>query len=219
MMADRLLILDFDGTLCLGDGPVRAFAREVASTAGAAAVDLLDPLDRFLQGELGTPFEGCADAYTAVATWARERGLERGAMTAAFLRGRAELDAGHIEISTPDGVIDRLGAMQGWHRVLVTNSPLASTVTLTARLGLDTVLDTIIGDAAKPGGLEALLAPGGDLDARRWSRVVSLGDIWINDLAPVHAVRGETGLIERHPQPQAVPTWRAGNVQALLHQI
>ncbi len=218
-MADRLLILDFDGTLCLGDEPVREFARQVASEAAAPAPELLDPLDRFLQGEQGTPFDGCADAYTAVAAWARERGLERDAMTAAFLRGRAELDAGRIEISTSDGVIDRLGAMLGWYRVLVTNSPLASTMTLTARLGLDTVLDTIIGDAAKPGGLEALLSPAGDLAARRWGRIVSLGDIWVNDLAPVDAVGGETGLIERHPQPQATPTWRAANVQSLLDQI
>lgn len=218
-MADRLLILDFDGTLCLGDGPVRAFAREVATAAGAAPVDLLDPLDRFLQAESGTEFDGCADGYTAVATWARERGLERAAMTAAFLRGRAELDAGRIEVSTPPGVIERLDSLRGWHRVLVTNSPLASTVTLTARLGLRPVLDTVIGDAAKPGGLEALLAPGGGLDARRWRRVVSLGDIWVNDLAPVHAVGGETGLIDRHRQPQAAPTWRADNVQALLAQI
>lgn len=218
-MSDRLLILDFDGTLCLGDGPVRAFAREVASAVGASAAELLDPLDRFLQGESGTPFDGSADAYTAVAEWARNRGLERGAMTAAFLRGRAEVDAGSIEISSPDGVIGRLGALEGWHRVLVTNSPLASTVTLTARLGLDTVLDAIIGDAAKPGGLDALLAPDGELDVRRWRRIVSLGDIWINDLAPVHAVGGDTGLIERHPQPEATPTWRADNVQSLLDQI
>lgn len=218
-MADRLLILDFDGTLCLGDGPVSAFAREVATAAGVAPVDLLDPLDRFLQGESGTEFDGCADGYTAVATWARERGLDRAAMTAAFLRGRAELDAGRIEVSTPPGVIERLESLQSWHRVLVTNSPLASTLTLTARLGLRPVLDAIIGDAAKPGGLEALLAPDGDLDARRWRRVVSLGDIWINDLAPVHATGGDTGLIERHAQPQATPTWRAGNIQALLDEI
>lgn len=218
-MADRLLILDFDGTLCLGDGPVRAFAREVASAAGASEGELLDPLDRFLLGETGSEFDGCADGYTAVALWARERGLGRGPMTEAFLRGRADLDAGLIEISTPDGVIDRLGSLTGWHRVLVTNSPLASTTTLTTRLGLQPVLDAIIGDAAKPGGLEALLAPRGVLDARRWSRIVSVGDIWINELAPVHAIGGDTGLIERHPQPEATPTWRADNVQSLLDRI
>ena len=92
-MADRLLILDFDGTLCLGDGPVRAFAREVASAVGAPEGELLHSLDRFLRGEPGTEFDGCADAYTAVAMWARGRGLGRDGMTAAFLRGRAELDA------------------------------------------------------------------------------------------------------------------------------
>ena len=218
-MADRLLILDFDGTLCLGDGPVRAFAREVASAVGAPEGELLHPLGRFLRGEPGTEFDGCADAYTAVAMWARGRGLGRDGMTAAFLRGRAELDAGRIDITTPEGVIDRLGSITGWHRVLVTNSPLASTITLTTRLALQPVLDAIIGDAAKPGGLEALLAAGGELDARRWQRIVSIGDIWVNDLAPVHAVGGDTGLIERHAQPQAAPTWRAENVQSLLDQI
>lgn len=217
-MAERLLILDFDGTLCLGDGPVRAFAREVASAVGAPEGDLLHPLDRFLLGEPSTEFDGCADAYTAVAMWAHERGLERDRMTAAFLRGRAELDAGRVDITTPEGVIDRLGCKTDWHRVLVTNSPLASTITLTQRLGLHPVLDAIIGDAAKPLGLEALLAAGGELDARRWQRIVSIGDIWVNDLAPVQAVGGDTGLIERHSQPQATPTWRADSVLELLDQ-
>ncbi len=218
-MTEQLLILDFDGTVCIGDGPVTAFAREVADAAGVHATELLDPLDRFLRGESGTRFDGSADGYTAVGQWARERGLDRAALSAAFLRGRAEVDAGRIAIAAPEGVIDRLAELREWRRVLVTNSPLTSTMTLTSKLGLTPVLDAVIGDAAKPGGLQALLAPGGELEAGRWSRIVSIGDIWVNDLEPVHVLGGETGLIERHPQPQATPTWRAANVQQLLAQI
>ncbi len=218
-MADRLLILDFDGTLCIGDGPVRAFARAVADAAGVPESEVLTPLGEFLNGGRGTEFEGCADGYTAVAQWAMGRGLDRVRLTASFLRSRAEVDAGKVEVSVPDGVVDRLRALDDWHRVLVTNSPTASTMTLTARLGLAPALDAIVGDAAKPAGLRAVLSPAGELDASRWSRIVSIGDIWVNDLAPVHSVGGETGLIERHPQPQAVPTWRALDVQTLLDQI
>lgn len=218
-MTDQLLILDFDGTLCLGDGPVRGFAREVAAAAAAEPAELVNELDAFLVGEAGTAFDGCADGYSAVALWAGERGLDRAALSDAFLRSRADVDAGRIPVTTPTEVIDQLHALQGWHRVLVTNSPLASTMTLTARLGLSTVLDEVVGDAAKPDGLRHLLGEGGDLDSRHWSRIVSFGDIWVNDLEPVHALGGETGLIERHPQPQAIPTWRAEDVQQLLTQI
>lgn len=218
-MQGRLLILDFDGTLCLGDGPVTAFARQVERAASARRATLTAPLERFLAGEPGTEFEGCADGYTAVGLWARTQGLEQQAISAAFLLSRAEVDAGDVEVVAAEGAVDRLAAMSDWHRVLVTNAPLGSTLTLTARLGLTHVLDAIIGDAAKPGGLESLLVPGARLGAERFSRIVSIGDIWVNDLAPVHAIGGETGLIERHPQPQATPTRRAGDVVQLLDQI
>ncbi len=219
MTAERLLILDFDGTLCLGDGPVLSFAREVAEVAATQPRELLDPLASFLRGDAGTEFDGCADGYSAVGAWARSRGLDTAVISAAFHRGRAEVDAGRIPISTPDGVVNRLAAMSDWRRVLVTNSPLASTLTLADRLGLTPVLDDIFGDAGKPAGLHTLLGADGELDARRWSRIVSIGDIWVNDLAPVHAAGGDTGLIERHAQPHATPTWRAGDVQPLFDQI
>lgn len=218
-MARGLLILDLDGTLVLGDGPVMGFAAAIAETAGAAPASLLDPLERFLAGRTGTEFDGCADGYIAVGRWAAAHGLGAKATSAAFQRSRVDVDSGRIPVHAPDRAVARLRSMARWHRVLVTNSPRASAETLIERLGFAGALDAVIGDARKPGGLERLVGPGGRLDAGGWDRVVSIGDIWDNDLAPVHAVGGQTGLIERHAQPHATPTWRAGDLQQALEQL
>lgn len=218
-MSRQLLILDFDGTLCLGDGPMRAFAVSVADAAAVAHAELLDPLDEFLHGVRDTVFDGCADGYTAVATWARERGIDGEALSAAFFRSRAEVDAGLVPVETLDGMVEALSGLTEWRRVLVTNAPINSTRILAGRLGLTPVLHDIIGDAAKPAGMHRLLGAHGDLDRQQWDRIVSIGDIWDNDLAPVFAWGGDTGLIERHVQPQATPTWRGANVLELLARL
>lgn len=219
-MLAPLLILDFDGTLCLGDGPVRAYGREVAIAAGIDPATISEALDDFFgpspaAGELsGTP-----DGYTAVARLGRARGLSDEDLGRAFRRSRPAVESGEVPVHAPEGALDLLERWSECERVLVTNAPQRGTETLVARLGLTGGLDVIVGDAAKPAGLHRLLAAGGPLDAARRPLIVSVGDIWVNDLEPVAAIGGMTALIERHPQPDATPTVRAGGFQEALDRL
>lgn len=217
-MSRDLLILDFDGTLCLGDAPVLAFASEVAKAAGRPEASIREPLEAFLGGADSTRFAGCADGYSAVAAWAREHDLAASAVSYAYLASREVLEGGELDIRTPDGVEEFLRGFSGWERVLVTNAPTAGTEGLVERLGLATLLDRVIGDAGKPDGLRRYTAPGADGDLTRAGRVLSIGDIWRNDLEPV-AHAAATALIERHAQPDARPTFRARELVALYDEI
>jgi len=210
-----LLILDFDGTVCLGDAPVLAYARAVARSLGDPESGILTPLSLFLEGAQDGPFAGCADGYSAVAQWGRRYGLDDHAMSAAYRESRVALDAGELSVATPPGIGEFLAGFQDWDRVLVTNAPREGTVKLVTRLGLTPFIDRVIGDARKPEGLRTLIAAGGELDLARWERALSIGDIWRNDLEPV-ADRATTALIERHAQPGARPALRAPLISQLF---
>jgi FMN phosphatase YigB (HAD superfamily) len=82
---------------------------------------------------------------------------------------------------------------------LVTNAPEASLEPVLDRLGLDGLFDRVVGDAAKPVGLEAMLD--GFLEDRKPERILSVGDIPVNDLAPA-ADRGcATAYIDHYGRP------------------
>ena len=155
-MSDGLVILDFDGTLCLGDAPVIAYAAEVARTLGQPERSILDPLGAFLDGAPGGPFSGSADGYGAVAQWGRERGLGEQQLGEAYRRSREALDSGELEVSIPPGIAGFLQGFRDWDRVLVTNAPREGTERLVHALGLAPHVDRVIGDARKPEGLRAL---------------------------------------------------------------
>lgn len=219
-MLRPLLILDFDGTLCLGDGPVRAYGLEVAREAGHDPREIAEALDGFFGvagdvGELG----GTPDGYTAVARWGRARGLDEVALSRAFHRSRPAVERGDVPVYAPEGAVDLLDQWRHCDRVLVTNAPQSGTEVLVERLGLRGVLDHIVDDAAKPAGLSRMLSPGGALEAEHRPLIVSVGDIWVNDLAPVAGLGGITGLIERHPQIDATPTVRAGDIQQVFERL
>jgi FMN phosphatase YigB (HAD superfamily) len=213
-----LLILDFDGTLCLGDAPVLAYASEIARAVGEPEASIRTPLEAFLSGEDSTRFAGCADGYSAVALWARAHHLDESSMSAAYLASREVLESGALAIETPAGIEDFLRAFAHWERVLVTNAPTAGTELLVERLGLAPLLDRVIGDAGKPEGLHRYTEPGADGDPRERGRTLSIGDIWRNDLEPVAHVAA-TALVERHAQPDARPTFRAPRIEDLYDVI
>jgi phosphoglycolate phosphatase-like HAD superfamily hydrolase len=213
-----VLILDFDGTLCLGDAPVRAYAAEVAALLGGDPALINEPLDAFLATRVST-IEGVVDGYQAVAHLARQHGLNDAALSTAYTRSRRALDSGHLDISAPDGIHELLGEWSDYRRVLVTNAPGAGTSALLETLGIASLIDDVVGDARKPGGLERLLAQPDRLGWNSGEPLVSVGDIWVNDLAPVAARGGLTGLIERHAQPEATPSVRAPRIQDVLDEL
>ncbi|MCU1528508.1 MAG: hypothetical protein JWP75_2271 [Frondihabitans sp.] len=237
-MASRLLILDFDGTVCLGDGPVLSYARHLdealaLSDPAHAGTIVFDTVARFLEGptsveraddvpaDLAAELErvvGSADGYAAAAALARSRGILSDDLAGAYEASRAELADGGLRTWAPtglrallDGLPDEVGV------VLVTNASVTGLGSQLARLGLDGSFDEIVTDAHKPSGMAAVLERLRTEHslADHPERLFSVGDIWRNDLEPAAAQGSVTALIERFPDADARPTYRAGTFEEL----
>lgn len=213
-MTAGLLILDLDGTLCLGDEPVLRYAR-------AAFEGVADPsaavgrVEAFLAG--GEAVGGARDGYQVVAAIARELGVEHENLGAAFRWSRADVEEWIDAVWAPPGIGELLGGLTGVRRILVTNSPAEGMGRLLDALGVRSVLDGVVTEAGKPAGMPAALdtaqasAPGAAL--------ASLGDIWRNDHAEVRARGGATFLIDRFGLGDGEPTARADRVELLFPAI
>ena len=207
---NSILLFDFDGTIALGDGPVLAYATQVAAA--------LDDDHGFVDGirETLSAADGEAlDGYDAVRRAAAARGADARMLSAAYLASRAELATAAAPITAPDGLAAFLAAAAAdAELVLVTNAPAIRIDQALHALGLAGLFDRIVTSAGKPAGLDAFLA---DLPAD--ARVLSIGDIWHNDLAPAHARGHETALIGGFADPHATPTYRAADFATLIPQL
>ena len=237
MTTSHLLVLDFDGTVCLGDGPVLTYARflDEALTAaderhpprlveaclarfvGDPIADEPDGVDEALAEAADSP-----DGYVVAERLSRARGLDDDARSAAYAGARAALADGTLETVAPEGLADLLdGLPDGVRVVLVTNSPEHGVVQPLERLGLADRVDEIVTDARKPSGLPAVLdrlrAEAGL--AEHPERLLSVGDIWLNDLEPAAAQGSPTALVERFAAPEARPTHRAATLPGLYPAI
>lgn len=206
-MSDRqtpsrpILVLDFDGTVCVGDAPVWEYAEAVIAgilDAGSAAAVDLDAslrarLGAFLDGEPGSP--AYIDGYAAVAALAAEH-ADDDLLQSAYQTSRRALAGGTVAVSAPDGLAGFLGSLgESVERVLVTNAPLDGVRETLAAIGLAGSIDRIVTDADKPAGWTAILPQ--LLDGREPSQLLSVGDIWGNDLEQPLAAGCVTALIDR----------------------
>lgn len=196
-----VLVLDFDGTVCIGDAPVWAYAEAVIAgilddgDADGASIDadLRARLGAFLDGEPGSP--AYADGYAAVAELAAGR-ADAELLQRAYRRSRHELAGGRLEVSAPDGLAAFLDGLDGRaERVLVTNAPLAGVAETLSTLGLARHIDAIHAEAMKPAGWDALLPV--LLEGRDPELLLSVGDIWGNDLAAPLSAGCPVALIDR----------------------
>lgn len=165
------------------------------------------------------------DGYQLVQLLAVQSGLTDAQTGQAFREARRVLvDQGldRSEVHAPDGVHDFLRQVRERAVVvLVTNSPADAFQPWLEHLGLERAFDTVINDAAKPFGMpaaleaarQAVLQTGqqaahetAQRDAEAASpaqppvserTVLSVGDIWGNDLEHVAARGGSTILIDR----------------------
>lgn len=199
--APPLLVLDFDGTVCVGDAPVWAYAEAVIAgildrddSAGSGLdADLRARLGAFLDGEPGSP--AYADGYAAVAELSAGHADEE-LLQRAYQRSRRELAGGRLDVSAPEGLADFLDGLAGTaERVLVTNAPLDGVMETLESLGLAGCLDRVHAEARKPAGWADLLPR--LLDGRDPRALLSVGDIWGNDLAAPLAAGCATALIDR----------------------
>lgn len=172
---------DFDGTVCLGDGPVKAYAEAVCAHLDRDdAATLNDELERFLACPVDMP--KYSDAYDVVQAHAAGR-LTAEQSQDAYLHSRRMLAEGTLDVRPPEG------------------------------------FDGIIAGAAKPGGwpkvierLSAVRRRTGELG------VMSIGDYWTNDIAPVRAAGGLTALIHE-PDPSLPATITAPTLRQMVDDI
>lgn len=205
---NSILLFDFDGTIALGDGPVLAYAQQVAAALGDDGTFIDD-----IRTALATADDGSLDGYDAVRRVAESRGADARLLSAAYFASRAHLGTADAPIAAPDGLADFLESADA-ERILVTNAPAIRIVDALETLGLGGLFDRIVTDARKPNGLEAVLA---DLPAD--ARVLSIGDIWHNDLAPAHARGHATALVGGFSDPDATPTFHAAEFSTLIPQL
>lgn len=208
------IVFDFDGTVAIGSGPVLAYARRIAEAAGrdalpgavAAELDDADRARRFPRGVL--------DGYDLVRRRAEAAGVEARVIEAAYLASRASLGTDEAPVGVPEGLPSLLDALAEHARlVLVTNAPDTSLDRALDALGLRGRFHETHPSAGKPDGLRPL--------ARRWlaaGRLLSIGDIWVNDLEPVHELGGDTALIGAVP-PGAAPTFRGDTLPDLYPDL
>jgi len=230
-----VLIFDFDGTVSLGDEPVIAFARHLDEESGSASGLITRTISRFLtaDGRIGAALDGLTDAdpvylalhvvdgsvdgYYAAQRLAGLLGVASDRIDAAYEASRADLADGLISTRAPEGFGSFLAAFPASaHRVLVSNSPANGLTEQIDKLGLTRSFDEIDTSANKPSGLPAIaerILAERDVPP---SRLVSVGDVWVNDLAPVAPLGALTALIDRMPVPDgAEPTVRAPHIEEL----
>jgi FMN phosphatase YigB (HAD superfamily) len=203
----RLVVLDFDGTVAVGDEPVLAYFR------GVAGGDADEALARWV--ETG---EGHRDGYALVADWAAAHGVTEAVRSAAYAASRTALHEGTAAVTAPEGLADLLRRRPpGVRCVLVTNAPVDGIEPVLARLGLQGLLDEVVGDAGKPAGMAAVLDRlRGDLPP---DHLLSVGDLWANDLEPAAAIGAATAFVDRFDRGEGTPTFRARTLEALLPAI
>lgn len=208
-MPHPVLIFDFDGTVALGEGPVLAYASAVARRAELGQVFVDEIAGALTAAEVEG---GAVDGYDLVRVRAERAGVAAHTLSAAYLDSRAVLGTAHAAVAAPAGLADLL-ADTAAERILLTNAPAVRLEEALDVLGLRGRFDRIVTDAAKPGGLARLLDELGERP------VLSIGDIWRNDLAPAHARGHATALVGGFADPAATPTYRAARLEDLFDDV
>jgi FMN phosphatase YigB (HAD superfamily) len=208
------VLFDFDGTVVLGHGPVRAYAGAVARrTTAAEASRFLEEFDTALDPMT----EDVLDGYDLVRLIAERHGVDATTLGSAYLESRTQLGTAAVPVTAPEGLaefLERLGGLA--HRVLVTNAPATRIPETLALLGLDHGFDEIRAAAGKPVGLEAIID-----EMLEAGPVLSVGDVWSNDLAPASARGAATALVAPTGlvPPDAHPTFRAEHLPELYDDL
>lgn len=217
-----VLVFDFDGTVSLGDEPVMAYARAAARRLPREddRRALLAGVASYLRGEPGRV--EALDGYYAVAALGQRVGAGTADLGAAYRESRALVGTAAAPIVAPPGLRALLDEARGLaHVVLVTNAPAEGIEGLLQGLGLDGAFDEVIGDAGKPAGmtriLSSLLEQAGIGSAPE--RLLSIGDIWTNDLAPAAALGCTTFLVDRYGTGAGRPDRRARELGELYPAV
>jgi FMN phosphatase YigB (HAD superfamily) len=218
---ERVVVFDFDGTISLGHGPVRSYARMVAGSLPTE--QCVEFLGRF-ETEVASPRSSAGaatpiDGYDLVRLLAEGYDVPSSVQSRAYLSSRFELATAAAPVIAPTGLGRFLAeARPKAHLVLATNAPGIRIEEALAALGLAGAFDTVHTSVGKPAGfgplldeLLALLPTGTDAAAG----LLSIGDVWANDLAPAHDRGATTALVGGAGPADATPTFRAHHLYEL----
>lgn len=105
--------------------------------------------------------------------------------------------------------------------MLVTNATATGVEGQLDSLGIADLFDEIVTSANKPVGMGPVLERLREAHGlhEQPERLISVGDIWRNDLGPAAAQGSATALIERFRAPEAAPTFRAPTFEELYSPI
>ncbi|MCB2175785.1 MAG: HAD family hydrolase [Actinomycetales bacterium] len=212
-MPEPTVVLDFDGTIALGHGPVLAYARHVA--AATHDPGLVEAVEQALT-RLGEGQGAYRDAYDAVRQVATSRGAPEALHGPAYLASREELGTPDAPVHGPVGLerfLAQLGRRAGL--VLATNAPETGVDRVLTQLGAADHLTERHFSIGKPDGLVTVIS-------RHLSRgpVLAVGDIWAYDLAPAAEVGADTALVGPTAySPDLAPTMRGATLADLYGAI
>ncbi len=221
MPSSRVLVLDLDGTLCLGDAPMRRVAHHAFSHLPAPDRErAVATLARFMAGEHAL-LPAARDGYDAVAIIATDGGVGVDELHESFMvtREEHELDLWLPHVRPPERLVAALHELSGVERVLVTNSPQPGIDRVVEHLGLARAIDEVITSAHKPNGMPAILDRIGVPATVTRVSLAAIGDRWVNDLAEVHERGGTTFHIAPDAWADGAPTRRAPEPDALAEDL
>ncbi|CAN5523920.1 HAD family hydrolase [soil metagenome] len=218
----KVMVFDFDGTVSLGDGPVRSYARFVAAGLGSAQrTAFLARLEAGLSGDTPRAVDPL-DGYDLVRVLSTPFAVTDAAHSAAYAASRAELATAAAPVMAPFGLAEFLAAARPRARlVLATNAPDTRIAEALDSLGLASAFDEVHTAVGKPAGLDvildALLADSTIEDPA--SALVSIGDVWSNDLDPAYRRGATTALVGPRADAAATPTLRAVALEELYPRL
>jgi FMN phosphatase YigB (HAD superfamily) len=212
----HILVLDFDGTVCVGDGLIWAYADGILPhLAPDVARGVSDQLSAYLAGQ--APAAGYVDGYAAVAELA-EPHLAAPVLHTAYADSRWALEDDELDAHAPDGLAELLDTVRFRARaVVVTNAPNTGLDVALKRLGLADAIDEVICSADKPARSAATLAS--LLDGADPATLMSVGDLWVNDIAPALQIGCATAFVDRAGRDPRPAHARGRTIQALYPAI
>lgn len=192
MRKQAAIIFDFDGTVTIGHGPVRAYAQAIPKHPLADAAAFAEQVEAALTDidGLKSPYR---DGYHAVADLAIAQGIETEELSRAYLASRQLLGTDHAPVEMPRKLPALLAAIapHAWV-VLATNAPEVGIEKLLERWRIREYFDQMSFNTKKPAGLSSLIE---ELNSQR---ILAIGDIAENDLVPAAELGAHTLLVTPH---------------------
>ncbi|UQN13944.1 HAD family hydrolase [Gulosibacter sp. ACHW.36C] len=206
------IIFDFDGTVAVGDGPVWAYARVAAESAGDAY------LDRVATGltEYAAGNAEYRDGYDVVGSLARADGVDEATLSRAYQHSRTQLGTDEAPVAPAPGLAELVARLDPSIRlVLATNAPADGIDRALEAWGLAESFAGRHFTVGKPTGLEPIIRA-----ALESGPVLSIGDIYEFDLAPAAALGATTALVGATAESSTEqPTLRGRTLAELVPDI